>query len=182
MFVKLTDSIIDTKILKQRYVKIRNWGSKYDQHSILQFLKESEVEVIFVCAFQHILKEKFIKEFDCCINVHPSLLPAYRGPEPIAWGLLDKSDSFGVTLHLVDEGIDTGEIISQFKVNSPFIKNFYFVERQLSIGLDKLIEDALVRLRSNDLYTKKQSKGGFSLPAPTLENRRSRKSREQRQN
>ena len=48
-----------------------------------------------------------------CLNLHPSLLPRYRGPSPVATAILDGQQATGVTLMLVDEGMDTGPIISQ---------------------------------------------------------------------
>ena len=48
-----------------------------------------------------------------CLNLHPSLLPRYRGPSPVATAILDGEEVTGVTLMLLDEGMDTGPIISQ---------------------------------------------------------------------
>ena len=48
-----------------------------------------------------------------CLNLHPSLLPKYRGPSPIPSALLAEEASTGVTLMLLDEGMDTGPIIAQ---------------------------------------------------------------------
>jgi methionyl-tRNA formyltransferase len=47
------------------------------------------------------------------VNVHPALLPAYRGPEPFFWQLFDGVDEGGVTVHLVDRGEDHGPIVGQ---------------------------------------------------------------------
>lgn len=47
------------------------------------------------------------------INIHPSLLPNYRGRTPTAWAILNNEKKFGVTIHKVDEGIDTGDILVQ---------------------------------------------------------------------
>ena len=48
-----------------------------------------------------------------CLNIHPSLLPKYRGPDPIFWQLYNNEPATGVTLHLVSTDIDAGPIISQ---------------------------------------------------------------------
>lgn len=48
-----------------------------------------------------------------CLNVHPSLLPSHRGPSPIAWGILDGDTVAGVTMMLMDAGMDTGPILEQ---------------------------------------------------------------------
>ena len=48
-----------------------------------------------------------------CLNLHPSLLPRYRGPSPVATAILDGAPSTGVTLMLLDAGMDTGPILAQ---------------------------------------------------------------------
>ncbi len=53
------------------------------------------------------------------INVHPSLLPALRGPDPVFWALRRGDRRTGVTLHLLDAGLDTGPIIAQEAVDIP---------------------------------------------------------------
>jgi methionyl-tRNA formyltransferase len=51
-----------------------------------------------------------------CLNVHPSLLPAHRGPDPLFWIFHDGGGAGGVTIHLMDEGFDTGPIVLQENV------------------------------------------------------------------
>src|SRR6266481_6181977 len=48
-----------------------------------------------------------------CLNVHPSLLPANRGPEPLFWTFREGSERTGVTIHPMNEGMDTGRIVAQ---------------------------------------------------------------------
>ena len=48
-----------------------------------------------------------------CLNVHPSLLPANRGPEPLFWTFREGNQRTGVTIHLMDEGMDSGAIVAQ---------------------------------------------------------------------
>ena len=49
------------------------------------------------------------------INLHPSLLPAYRGPNPYFWASLDEPESVGVTVHYIDAGEDTGDVLCQHR-------------------------------------------------------------------
>ena len=51
-----------------------------------------------------------------CLNVHPSLLPANRGPDPLFWTFHDGHRETGVTIHRMDEGLDTGPIVAQEKI------------------------------------------------------------------
>ena len=54
-----------------------------------------------------------------CLNVHPSLLPANRGPEPLFWTFREGNRRTGVTIHLIDEGMDRGAIVAQEAIEIP---------------------------------------------------------------
>lgn len=54
------------------------------------------------------------------VNVHPSLLPAYRGPHPFFWAYYEQAETTGVTIHYLDEGEDTGDIILQERIDIPY--------------------------------------------------------------
>ena len=83
----------------------------------MQQVQLLEVDLIVVAGFPRILKRVLIDIPRLgCINVHPSLLPRYRGPEPLYWALANHENTTGVTIHHVDEGIDTGDILLQRKL------------------------------------------------------------------
>ena len=66
--------------------------------------------------FNYILKKEFLSLFPLgCVNLHPSFLPYNRGQYPNVWSIVEGTPS-GVTFHYIDEGIDTGHIISQERV------------------------------------------------------------------
>jgi methionyl-tRNA formyltransferase len=54
-----------------------------------------------------------------CLNVHPSLLPANRGPVPLFWTFHEGDEQAGITIHLMDEGIDSGDILAQEPIHVP---------------------------------------------------------------
>jgi methionyl-tRNA formyltransferase len=54
-----------------------------------------------------------------CLNVHPSLLPANRGPDPLFWTFHEGHHETGVTIHMMDEGLDSGPIVAQEKITVP---------------------------------------------------------------
>lgn len=77
-------------------------------------IKEFEFDVIVVVAFGQILSEEILDMPRLgCINVHSSLLPAYRGAAPIQWPIIYGEKKTGVTTMYMDAGIDTGDIILQ---------------------------------------------------------------------
>ncbi len=81
-------------------------------------LAHLEPEVVVVAAYGKILPlEMLTIPSQGCLNVHPSLLPKYRGPAPVASAILEGVSRTGVTLMLMDEGADTGPILAQTEVN-----------------------------------------------------------------
>ena len=91
------------KILQPERVK--------DPHFIAQ-LEELKIDVIVVAAFGQILPPAILGMPPLgCINVHPSLLPKYRGAAPINWTIINGESKTGVTTYLMDEGMDTGPIL-----------------------------------------------------------------------
>jgi methionyl-tRNA formyltransferase len=71
-------------------------------------------DVIVVAAYGRLLpKEALHVPPHGCLNLHPSLLPRYRGPSPVVTAILEGETVTGVTLMLLDEGMDTGPIIAQ---------------------------------------------------------------------
>lgn len=77
-------------------------------------MAELRPDVIVVAAYGKLLPSPVLNTPPHgCLNLHPSLLPRYRGPSPVATAILDGKDTTGVTLMLLDEGMDTGPIISQ---------------------------------------------------------------------
>ena len=75
------------------------------------------------------------------VNVHPSLLPDGRGPAPIFWAFRRALNTTGVTLHFLDDGLDTGPIIDQRAVAIPSVATMITLERTLArIGTEMLDE------------------------------------------
>ncbi|MCD7708535.1 MAG: methionyl-tRNA formyltransferase [Clostridiales bacterium] len=83
----------------------------------IDFLKNFEPDIIVVAAFGQILPGEILDlPRYCCVNVHASLLPKYRGASPIQWAILDGEPVTGVTTMRMDEGLDTGDIIRQEEI------------------------------------------------------------------
>ncbi len=83
----------------------------------LQILKELNPELIVVVAYGKILPKEILEFAKYgCINGHASLLPKYRGASPIQWCIVCGEEKTGVTIQKMDEGVDTGDIISTSEV------------------------------------------------------------------
>ncbi len=87
---------------------------KIKSPEFLQQLAEWKPDVIAVTAFGRILPKTILDLPPMgCVNVHGSLLPAYRGAAPIQWALIHGDTETGITTMLMDEGMDTGDVLLQ---------------------------------------------------------------------
>ncbi len=101
------------------------------------------------------------------INIHPSLLPKYRGPAPVQWAIINGEQETGVTTMWMDEGMDTGDILLSSRVPiRPDDTSGSLHRRLADVGAQLLIE-TLTRLKSGDLVGKPQDKSGATY-APLL--------------
>ena len=100
------------------------------------------------------------------LNIHPSLLPAYRGPVPVFWQMRDGAET-GVTVHRLDAGLDTGDIVAQTALSLPDGISEGDAERQLMAGGTRLLLDALGDLPGALARTRPQPSGGSYYSFPT---------------
>ena len=101
----------------QKNLKIYQPEKIRDNEEIINILKDINPDVICVVAYGKIIPKEIldIPKYGC-INVHPSLLPKYRGPAPIQWAILNGDAKTGVTTMYLDEGMDSGDIILQEEI------------------------------------------------------------------
>ena len=82
--------------------------------TIMAVLEEREIEVVILSGYMRILSPLFVREWKGrLLNIHPSLLPKYPGAHAHRDALADGATVTGCTVHLVDEGVDTGQILAQ---------------------------------------------------------------------
>ncbi|MFC0302204.1 phosphoribosylglycinamide formyltransferase [Virgibacillus soli] len=87
--------------------------ASYEQ-AILAALKKYEIEWIFLAGYMRMIGPNLLNEYTGkIVNIHPSLLPAFPGKDAITRAYKARSEQTGVTIHYVDEGMDTGPIICQ---------------------------------------------------------------------
>ena len=98
--------------------KVLNFQNKnLSEKKLLSILKINNIEMICLAGFMKILSKKFIKRFKGNIlNIHPSLLPKYKGLNTHRRALNNKEKYSGCTVHFVNTRLDSGKIIMQKKV------------------------------------------------------------------
>lgn len=95
------------------------------EQKLLDIMKEHQIDYIFLLAFSYLLKHALLKVYDGkIVNVHPSLLPAFKGHNAIQQAIEYGVEYSGITTHFIDKEIDGGKIIAQVPI--PFQKNDTF--------------------------------------------------------
>ena len=120
-------------------------------------LKKYPADVYVVAAFGQILTQEILDMPKYgCINIHASLLPAYRGAAPIQWAILDGLKETGVTIMQMDAGIDTGDILLQETLEIENTDTGESLFDKLSVLGAKTIVKALPMIEKGELTPIKQ--------------------------
>lgn len=106
----------------------------------------ADVDLLLVCRFELLGAPVFEAPRWGTLNVHSSLLPAYRGVHPVSWALVDGAEVTGVTVHRVDAGIDTGAIVAQRSLAIHDDHDFHSLTADLDAVSAELVTEQLVRI------------------------------------
>ena len=97
--------------------KIVNFNNNFSENKILNYINKKNIKFICLAGFMKILSRNFIKKFKGkIVNIHPSLLPKYKGLNTHKRALKNKEKFAGCTVHYVTTKLDSGKIILQKKV------------------------------------------------------------------
>ncbi len=125
-------------------------------------------EVIVVAAYGQILpREVLAMPKYGCVNIHASLLPAYRGAAPINWSIINGETRTGITIMQMDEGLDTGAILAQEGIPIDLRDTTGTLTEKLSQTGCRLVVDALSRIEAGEISPVPQDPGKATL-APLL--------------
>lgn len=134
----------------------------YQPHSVkteeaYKVLAEKAPDLIVVAAFGQIIPKEILElpKFGC-INVHASLLPEYRGAAPIQWAILDGKQETGVSIMKMNEGLDTGDILSVSRTPiAPDETGGSLFDRLSALGAQLLL-DTIPKLEAGSLTPVRQ--------------------------
>lgn len=135
-----------------------------------EVLKGYDAEVMVVIAFGQILPQEILDMTPYgCINIHASLLPAYRGAAPIQWAILNGECKTGVTTMQMDAGLDTGDMIQKREVEiTPEETGGSLHDKLAQVGADLIVE-TLSLLEAKEASWEKQPEVSTTPYARMLE-------------
>jgi len=133
-----------------------------DEPQLVQTIKDLNVDAAVVCSYNYkIPKVLMDATHDGFINVHPSMLPKYRGGNPYSRVIINGETETGVTIHFMDEGFDTGDIIAQKPYHIPNKATMGTIFNELNfIGIELLLQ-VLQSYETQPLQRIPQPKGNF---------------------
>ncbi|MDE6972445.1 MAG: methionyl-tRNA formyltransferase [Lachnospiraceae bacterium] len=115
-------------------------------------LKEYEADIFVIAAFGQILSEEILTMPPLgCVNIHASLLPAYRGAAPIQWAVINGEKESGVTIMRMEKGIDTGAMYAKKAVPLTHKETGASLHDKLMQAGAELIVEALPKIASGEL-------------------------------
>ncbi len=127
-----------------------DYADRADRDSAMAaWLDAHELDLLVLAGFMEILSPEFIRRFEGrIVNVHPSLLPAFRGIRAIEQALDHGVRVMGVTVHFVDEGVDSGPIILQRAFELPYSAELEGIEESVHAIEHELLPRAIRLLAS----------------------------------
>ena len=112
--------------------------------AMAEWLQARDVGLVVLAGYMKLLSAGFLARFPAAvINVHPALLPAFRGLRAIEQAVAHGVKVFGVTVHFVDEGVDTGPIILQRAIELPDVHDAQAVHDRLRPIEHELLPEAI---------------------------------------
>jgi phosphoribosylglycinamide formyltransferase-1 len=112
--------------------------------AMADWLTAREVELIVLAGYMELLSAEFVRRFpNRIVNVHPALLPSFPGLDAVGQALEHGVSVTGVTVHFVDEGVDSGPIILQRSVNVPYTRDRSRLEREIHEVEHQLLPEAI---------------------------------------
>ena len=146
------------KILLKKYnipdIKVKSINS----HKFKEFLLKNNVSILIVGTWSEKISEEIYKmPVLASVNIHPSLLPKYRGPNPYLEAILHGETESGVTFHLIDKNFDTGAILYQEKFAISTFDTSEDLRNKAIFLVKKMIPDVIFNIQNGLIIPVKQN-------------------------
>jgi methionyl-tRNA formyltransferase len=162
------EAVPPVKLLAEKYGLPVLQPQKVKDQDFLDRLYQLKPDMVVVAAFGQILPKAIIgfPRFGC-LNIHPSLLPKYRGAAPLNWSIIRGETKTGVTIMLMDEGMDSGDILAQEETPIGRDETFGELHDRLSILGATLLIQTIDRVIAGTIRRQPQEPPGVTF-APRL--------------
>ena len=134
------------RIAKNQNIPSYSWKNVRElEQEVLKLIIEYDVKLLVLAGYMKLLSKNFVNSLPSkfIVNVHPSLLPKYKGMNAIKQAIDDCAKFTGVTIHYVDEGMDSGSIIRQDSIKIYEIDTAESLKDRLQVIEHRLYSDTI---------------------------------------
>ena len=134
------------RIAKNQNIPSYSWKNVRElEQEVLKLIIEYDVKLLVLAGYMKLLSKNFVNSLPSkfIVNVHPSLLPKYKGMNAIKQAIDDCAKFTGVTIHYVDEGMDSGSIIRQDSIKIYEIDTVESLKDRLQVIEHRLYSDTI---------------------------------------
>ncbi|MFL5892439.1 MAG: phosphoribosylglycinamide formyltransferase [Solirubrobacterales bacterium] len=122
--------------------------------ALADWLAEREVDLVVLAGYMELLSPEFVRRYpNRIVNVHPALLPSFPGLDAVGQALRHGVRVTGVTVHFVDEGVDSGPIILQRPIEVPYTRDRSQLESAIHEAEHQLLPEAIRLIASGAVRT-----------------------------
>jgi len=147
---------------------LKEWASKLgipflpcenvNSPTFIENINAFDADLLVSMSFNQILKKEIISlAKNGFINCHAGALPFYRGRNPLNWAIINGEKQFGITVHYVDEGIDTGDIVEQRLFPIELTDNYATLLEKAVVECAKVLHSAIIKINCGKLVKQAQS-------------------------
>jgi len=137
---------------------------KDNKTKLLEAIKNFPPPDMFLISYFTVLPKEALSIPKKIINIHPSMLPYYKGPHPIKWALINGEKKIGVSFMTITETVDTGGIYYQFSIDVTDKDNYLTLFNKTNKLIDKHLCKIISRVLNEELVPKKQEGCGSYFP------------------
>ena len=137
------------KIAKNENIPAYCWQNILElEEEVLKLILKYDVKLLVLAGYMRLLSKKFVNSLPSkfILNIHPSLLPKYKGMNAIQQAIDDCAEYTGVTVHYVDEGMDSGFIIKQDSIKINENDTVETLKKRLQVIEHRLYSDTIKQI------------------------------------
>ena len=144
------------KIAKNENIPAYCWQNILElEEEVLKLILKYDVKLLVLAGYMRLLSKKFVNSLPSkfILNIHPSLLPKYKGMNAIQQAIDDCAEYTGVTVHYVDEGMDSGFIIKQDSIKINENDTVETLKNRLQVIEHRLYSDTIkqILIKNNEI-------------------------------
>lgn len=130
---------------------------EFSWQTVEETIRNNKPNLALIATFHKIIPKNVINLAPLFVNLHPSLLPKYKGPRPIEEAFANQEKEIGITAHRVTEEVDSGDITLQVKIPVQSSDNISSLRKKLATLAAKTTRELLRRIRAGTLAFRPQS-------------------------